>query len=58
MELSHPRRIEGKLEGKIESQLEIAKRLLAENVEIPFISKITGLSVSKIKELQNEQILV
>ena len=47
--------IEGKLEGKLEGekskQIEIAKNLLSENIDINIISKSTGLTVEKIKEI-------
>lgn len=43
---------EGKLEGRLEEKLEVAKRLLKENVELPFIAKITGLPLAQLKELQ------
>lgn len=42
---------EGKREGKKENQIEIAKRMMEENMDIAMISKLTGLSESEIKEL-------
>ena len=38
-------------QGSVQEKYKIAERLLAENVEIAFIAKITGLSVEKIKEM-------
>lgn len=43
---------EGKQEGVFEEKIETAKRLLKENVELVFISRVTGLSLDRIKELQ------
>ncbi|MBQ8379403.1 MAG: hypothetical protein IJX34_01145 [Clostridia bacterium] len=42
---------EGKVQGKKESQIEIAKNMLKENMDIAIISKLTGLSEVEIKEL-------
>ncbi|WP_264328568.1 MULTISPECIES: Rpn family recombination-promoting nuclease/putative transposase [unclassified Wolbachia] len=42
----------GKEEGKIEGKVEVAKTMLANNVDIDTIIKFTGLSISEIKELQ------
>ncbi|OAB82468.1 transposase [Wolbachia endosymbiont of Laodelphax striatellus] len=39
-------------EGKIEGKIEVAKAMLANNVDIDTIVKFTDLSVSEIKELQ------
>ena len=47
---------EGKAEGKIESKLEIAQNMLNMNMDIDIISKATGLSVSKIKNLKAKKI--
>lgn len=47
-------RLEGFHEGKLKESIEITKRLLAENVELLFIAKVTGLSLNKIKELQDQ----
>lgn len=41
-------------EGKIEGETEIAKRLLNENLDLLFISKMTGLSLNKLKILQTK----
>ena len=42
----------GKIEGEIECKFQIAKRLLAEKFELPFIAKLTELPLQKIEELQ------
>ncbi|GFR25196.1 uncharacterized protein YlbG [Trichonephila clavata] len=42
----------GKEEGKIEGKIEVAKAMLANNVDVNTIVKFTGLSISEIKELQ------
>ncbi|MGX9892558.1 Rpn family recombination-promoting nuclease/putative transposase [Wolbachia endosymbiont (group B) of Eucosma cana] len=39
-------------EGKIEGKIEVAKAMLANNVDIDTIVKFTGLSISEIKELR------
>jgi len=54
MSLAEQLKAEGKVEGKAERDIEIAKRLLAEGVDVAFIAKITGLSVVKIKENAKE----
>ncbi len=41
----------GKEEGKIEGKIEVAKAMLANNVDINIIVECTGLSISEIKEL-------
>lgn len=48
---------EGVQKGKFEGKLEIAKRLLVEGVEIAFIAKITGISLEKLKKLNDEALL-
>jgi recombination-promoting nuclease RpnB len=40
-----------KAEGKLEGKLEIAKQLLAQNFDLTFISKITGLPQQRIEEI-------
>ncbi|MGL9688553.1 MAG: Rpn family recombination-promoting nuclease/putative transposase [Wolbachia sp.] len=45
---------EGRKEGREEGKIEVAKAMLANNVDIDTIVKFTGLSLSEIKELQNE----
>ncbi|WP_419247365.1 Rpn family recombination-promoting nuclease/putative transposase [Wolbachia endosymbiont of Rhagoletis indifferens] len=42
---------EGKTEGKIEGKIEVAKTMLANNVDVNTIVKFTGLSISEIEEL-------
>lgn len=42
-----------KEEGRIEKEREIAKRMLDEGAERAFVAKVTGLSLNKIKMLQN-----
>ena len=44
----------GHYEGKLEGKLEVAKRLLAEGVDIAFVAKVSGLPRTKIKELEME----
>lgn len=51
-------KLEGKIEGKLETELKIAKRLLAEQLDHSFIAKMTGLSLEKIEELQEDGVLV
>ncbi|MGE7915474.1 hypothetical protein [Lysinibacillus xylanilyticus] len=43
---------EGKKEGKNEAKVEIANNLLVNNMDIDFISKITGLSMERIEEIK------
>jgi len=43
---------ERKKEGKIEAKEEMANNLLVNNMEIDFISKITGLSMERIEEIK------
>ena len=45
--------LRGRLEGALHKEIEIAKRMLDEGVEVVFIAKITGLSVDKVKSLKN-----
>ena len=45
-------RKQGHLEGQLEKQLEIAKNLLKENININIIANATGLSVKKLKALK------
>jgi len=42
----------GKQDGKIERNIEIAKNLLSENIDINIISKLTGLSINQINNLK------
>jgi len=44
-------KIEGKKEGIEENTLQIAKRLLLENMDLSFIAKVTGLSQLQIQQL-------
>ena len=44
-------RAEGKQEGRQEERVEIAKKLLHQNMDIVFISSITGLSEKEIELL-------
>ena len=50
---------EGKREGRKDGieyeKNEIARKMLAENLEVEFITKVTGLSEEKIKELKNDK---
>ena len=43
---------EGETKGKAERNIEIAKNMLKENVNIQFISKITGLNLEEIEKLK------
>lgn len=43
---------EGKTEGQKEKQLEIARKLLEENIDIKTISKATGLTIDEILKLK------
>ena len=45
---------EGKIEGKRENQIEISKKLYELGMDINKISNITGLSVSELKKLLNQ----
>ncbi|GAB7140283.1 hypothetical protein RsTz2092_02310 [Deferribacterales bacterium RsTz2092] len=47
----------GKLEGKLEGKFETAKNFLALGMPLDFVSKGTGLSLAKLKELQNDIIV-
>jgi hypothetical protein len=44
---------DGKAEGKIERTLEVAKNMLAENMPLELIAKLTGLSLPQIGALAN-----
>ena len=44
-------RKEGRKEGKAEEKLEIAKKMLAEKMDIGVITKVTGLTKEEIEEL-------
>jgi predicted transposase/invertase (TIGR01784 family) len=44
---------EGKAEGKAERDVEIAKNLLSQNIDINTISTATGLPVEKINALKS-----
>ena len=44
-------RAEGKQEGRQEERVEIAKKLLHQNMDIVFISSVTGLSEKEIELL-------
>ena len=46
-------RMEGEIKGKIERDVEIARKMLEDNVSIEIICKYTGLSEEQIKELVN-----
>ena len=45
-------KLEGKLEGIHEEKLVIAKKMLREGVELAFVSKVTGLSDTVLRQLQ------
>lgn len=44
---------DGKAEGKAEEKIEMVKSMLAENADIKFISKVSGLSEDEIRKLQS-----
>ena len=45
--------VEGKAEGKAEEKIEIARNLLAQNIDITNISLATGLSIVEIEKLKS-----
>ena len=47
-------RYEGYEEGAADKSIEIAKKLLLENVSLDIISKTTGLSIEEINNIKNE----
>lgn len=47
-------RKKGKIEGKRENQIEISKKLYELGMDINKISNITGLSLSELKKILNE----
>jgi predicted transposase/invertase (TIGR01784 family) len=47
-------RLEGMHEGELKGKLEVAGRLLSEGVEIAFVVKMTGISIERLKTLQEE----
>ena len=51
-ETSEKSKKEGKIEGKKERNIEIAKNLLKENVDLNIISKTTGLSLEELEKLK------
>lgn len=55
MTLAQQERAEGKVEGKHEEKLEIAKKMLDANLDIIFISKITGLNKDAIVKISMKQ---
>ena len=44
----------GILRGKEEKQLEIAKNMLKENIDISVISRVTGLDIETIQKLSQD----
>ena len=46
-------RLAGKKEGRQEGQKELILNMLKEKANLAFISKVTGLSVKKLKKLKN-----
>lgn len=44
---------EGKKEGIRENTIEIAKKMLQQNISIEVISKITGISETKVKKIKS-----
>ena len=47
----------GKKEGKAEVEAEMAKKLLQEGVDIPFISRVTGLPLERIVSLSKKRLV-
>ena len=47
-------RQEGEAKGKEETQLEIAKNMLKENIDISVISRVTGLDIETIQKLKDK----
>lgn len=47
-------KIEGKAEGRVERNIEIARKMLEQNMEIYVIAAVTGLSIKELLELNNE----
>ena len=45
---------EGKIEGKRENQIEISKKLYELGMDLNKISDITGLSLSELKKILND----
>jgi predicted transposase/invertase (TIGR01784 family) len=43
---------EGKAEGKAESQTETALKLLQENIDLEVITRVTGISLEVLRQLQ------
>jgi predicted transposase/invertase (TIGR01784 family) len=46
-------KLEGKLEGRTEEQREIARRMIAEGVNIELVSRVTGLALKELKSWVN-----
>ena len=44
-------RNEGRIEGKTERNIEIAKNMLNQNMDVNLISNVTGLSIEEIESL-------
>ncbi len=44
---------EGKIEGKIEEKRKIARKMLAENIPVDLISKLTALTMIEIETLKD-----
>ena len=47
-------RLEGRLEGKLEGKIEMARNAIAENIPVPIIMRLTGLTAEEIENLKNE----
>lgn len=43
---------QGLEQGKLKRELEIAKNMLAKNIEVSIISEVTGLSIKEINQLK------
>lgn len=54
MTLAEQLRTEGEIKGEIKGTLKVAERLLAENLELTFVQKVTGLSLAQLRELQKK----
>ncbi len=46
--------LKGQKQGSQQEKLKIARKLLAQGLEVPFIAQVTGLSEAAVLELKNE----
>lgn len=57
MSLAEKLRLEGEIKGELKGEMKLIKKMLANGVDPVFISKNTGVSIQKIKELQKKDVL-